>query len=115
VATEGERRTVVVVVADGVDLVSIELVNGRPDLGLVDSIARLGLAARRIGCTVAIRDPCPELVPLLHLVGLAQVFPVSGSGAADQPLPSALEAVGQAEDGEEVGVEEMVVPRDPPT
>ena len=46
---------------------------GAPDLPLVDALARLQLAARRLGWEVRLVDPCPHLCQLLHLVGLADV------------------------------------------
>ena len=66
------------------------------DLSVVDAVARLQLEARRQGCTVWLRHTCPDLAALLELVGLRKV----------------LQMGGQAEDGEEVGVEEVVVPDD---
>ncbi|MDX6233587.1 MAG: hypothetical protein QOH68_2621 [Nocardioidaceae bacterium] len=68
-----------------------------PDLGLVDALARLQLEARRVGCTVHIRDPFDALRELLELVGLSELL---------------LEAVGQPECGEELGSEEVVEPGD---
>ncbi len=75
---------------------------GRPDLGLVDEVARLQLAAKRLGCSIWLRHVCPDLRQLLELVGLHDV--------AGRPP---LEVVGKAEGGEETGVEEVVVPDDP--
>jgi hypothetical protein len=66
-----------------------------PDLALVDQLARLQLGARRVGCTVVLRDACPMLLGLLDLVGLR------------------VEVGGQPEGGEEVGVEEVVQADDP--
>ena len=77
---------------------------GRPDLGVVDELARLQLTARRMGCTIWLRDACPELLQLLVFAGLRDV--VAGS-------PRGLQAVGEAEDREEAGVEEVVMPDDP--
>ena len=67
------------------------------DLAVVDHLARLQLEVRRQGCSIWLRQACPELAALLQFVGLADVLQVSG----------------QAEDGKEVGVEEVVVPDDP--
>jgi hypothetical protein len=67
-----------------------------PDLCIVDALARLQLAAQRIGWTVRLVDPCPRLVELIDLAGLKDVL--------------VLEAVGQAEQGEQLGVEEVVEP-----
>lgn len=75
------------------------MVGRRPDLALLDALARLQLAARRLGCSIRLRNPCPELCELLDLVG--------------EP-GSALEAGREAEGGEQLGVEEVVEPGDPP-
>jgi hypothetical protein len=68
---------------------------GHPGLDAVDDIARLQLAARRVGWTVLVSEPCPELAALVDLVGLR------------------LEVLGQPEAGEQRGVEEEVHPDDP--
>lgn len=78
--------------------------SARPDLALVDHLARLVTAARQLGYEVRVRDGTGRLSPLLDLLGLAGAVPVGG--------PS-VDAVGQAEGGEEPGVEEVVVPDDP--
>jgi hypothetical protein len=70
---------------------------GQVDLRAVDALARLLLRARRQGCTVGLRRPCRHLVELLELVGLA----------------GPLQVGREAEDGEEAGVEEVVVADDP--
>ena len=89
-------RGIVVLVRDGQELTSWPLLVRDPvDLGLVDEVAHLQLAAKRLGCAIELRDPCPELVALLDLVGLR------------------VEVTRQAEDVEQVGVEEVVVPDDP--
>ena len=74
---------------------------GRPDLAAVDTLARLALAARRLGCAIRLRDADPDLAVLLALVGLAEVAGLAG------------EVVGEAEGGEQLGPEEVVVPDDP--
>jgi hypothetical protein len=76
----------------------------RPDLAFVDDLARLQLAARRLGCSICVRDASPELIDLLELVGLLDVL---GCGPRNALQPS-----GQAEGGEERGVDEVVVPDD---
>ena len=48
---------------------------GAPDLGVVDELARLQLAARRQGCSIRLRRAGPELVALLALAGLGDVVP----------------------------------------
>ena len=69
------------------------------DLALVDLLARLQLAAKRVGGTLVLRQPCEELRRLLDFVGLAEALP--------------LEAVGQAEGGIQLGIQEVVQPGDP--
>jgi len=48
----------------------------RPDLALVDSLARLQLDARRRGGRLRLRNVTDELRGLLELVGLADVLAV---------------------------------------
>ena len=45
-------------------------------LELVDDLARFQLAARRLGWSVQLRSPDPDLVELMVLVGLEDVLPV---------------------------------------
>ena len=75
--TRVARRTiyaVVVLICDQVEVTSWPLAGwGRPDLGVVDQLARLQLTACRVGCSVRLRDPCVELVELLDLLGLGDV------------------------------------------
>ena len=65
------------------------------DLGLVDEVARWQLAARRLGCSIWLRDADRHLLDLLELVGLR------------------VEVCRQPECGEQVRVEEAVEPGDP--
>jgi hypothetical protein len=67
----------------------------RPDLVLVDALARLELQARRLGGSVTASEIWPCLDELLDLVGLRG------------------EVARQAEGGEEIGVEERMEPGDP--
>ncbi len=96
----------VVLVRGDVEVASWPLASGgRPDLAVVDELARWQLAARRLGCAIQLRAAGAELVELLELVGLgAVVTGVAGLGP---------EAGGQAEGGEQAGGEEVVVPDDP--
>ena len=88
------------------ELVSWPLGQGdRPDLAVVDGLARLQCAARRLGLTVRLRGADAELLGLLDLCGLAAVVPGG-------PVLR-VEVGGEAEEGEELGVEEVVVPDDP--
>ena len=68
---------------------------GSVDLSLVDDLARLQLHAGRAGWRLALDRPPAPLVELLALVGLP------------------LEVLGQSEGGEQLRVEEVVVPDDP--
>ena len=73
----------------------------RPDAGTIEALARLQLTARRLGCTMRLRHPSPELAELLALFGLSDVLRV--------------EPVRQPEQREQPrGVEERVE-RDDPT
>jgi hypothetical protein len=96
---------IVVLVRGDAELASWPLPSGRPDLAVVDDLARWQLAARRLGCSIRVRDACEELTALLDLVGLRDVVTdVAGLGP---------EAGGEAEGGEQLGVEEVVMPDDP--
>jgi hypothetical protein len=77
---------------------------GPPDLAVADQLARLQLVARRLGCSIRLCEASIELVELLDLVGLSDLV-------IDATLR--LQAGGQAEGGEQAGVDEVVVPDDP--
>lgn len=95
--------------SNGAEVASWPLASGdRPDLATIDTLARLQLVARRLGASVRLRDAGAELLGLLDLVGLAQVL-TEDTGVAG----SGLQVVGEAECGEEVRVEEVVVADDP--
>lgn len=51
---------------------------GRPDIGVVDELARQHQRARRLGYELALLNPCADLTRLLELAGLTELF---GSGA----------------------------------
>ncbi len=106
--TRRDLHATVVLVCGRTEVASWPLTGtGRPDVSSVDALARLQLAARRLGCSIRLRDPCPELSALLDLVGLREV--VTGA-----PGPGrCLEVVGEPEDGEQPGVQEVVMPDDP--
>ena len=72
----------------------------RPDLGLVDALARLQLVARERGSRVRVRDPTAALCGLLELCGLGDALGV--------------EPRREAEVREVLGPDEVVQPRDPP-
>ena len=48
----------------------------RPDLAVIDALARLQLAARRLGGTVRIRSASKELEGLLAFAGLSDALPL---------------------------------------
>jgi hypothetical protein len=72
----------------------------RPDLALVESLARMQLRARRRGERVRLRNVSDDLRGLLELVGLTDVL--------------AVEAEREPELREEVRVDEVMQPGDPP-
>jgi hypothetical protein len=55
-----------------------------PDAGTIDALARLQLAARRVGHEVALRGASIELVDLLDLCGLGTVLRVEVCGQAEE-------------------------------
>jgi anti-anti-sigma regulatory factor len=71
-----------------------------PDLALVESLARLQLRARRRGEGVRLRNVSADLRGLLELVGLTDVL--------------AVEPEREAELGEQLRVDEVMQPGDPP-
>ena len=103
----GEPRAEVVLLRGEAELASWPLLcRGRPDLSVVDELARMQLAARHLGCSIWLREACPDLTALLELTGLADVVT---TGSRRPPLQVGREAEGL----EEGGVEEVVVPDDP--
>lgn len=86
----------------GVEVASWALPNlDRVGLREIDELARLLLAAKRLGLTICLKEPCPGLLALLDLVGLKSL---SGLG---------IEAIGKPERLEDLGPDEVVVPHDP--
>jgi anti-anti-sigma regulatory factor len=75
-----------------------------PDAVILDSLVRLQLAAQRLGMSIRLQNPRAELVDLLALVGLSEVFP-AGAG-------SGVEIDRQVEQREKVLVDEEVDTRD---
>jgi hypothetical protein len=80
------------------DPIDVFVESTRPDLGLVDALARLELLARRHGCTIQWHT-CDELRELLLFVGLAGVL--------------ALEPRRETEERIQLGIQEVVQPGDP--
>jgi hypothetical protein len=71
-------------------------VTGPADLRLVDVLARLALLARRRGCHLRVRGAGSDLAGLLLVTGLQEA------------LAAPLQALGEAEAGEQPRVEEVV-------
>ena len=93
-------RTRAVDVVDGPVVVATVRIDGDvPEAFVLDVLGRLRLAAGRLGWSVRPRDPDPALREVVTLAGLTLLLGV-------QPL-------GQAEDGEQAGVEEVVQPDEP--
>ena len=72
---DGDERSaavvVIVMLVDGDVERPVGLIVGpRPDLRDVETLARLQLAAKRLGCTVRLRGAGPHLRGLLEFVGL---------------------------------------------
>lgn len=72
----GERPRSLVLVIDGGAEVTLWRGEAPPhaDLPLVEDLLRLQLAARRRGWRVRLDNPCPQLLELLDLVGLADLL-----------------------------------------
>ncbi len=90
--TSPERPATAVVLLDSrgeVEVVAL-VVAGRVDLGLIESLARLQLAARRAGWSVHLRDATAELGELIGLVGLAGVLGVDDPPAMSSASPDGL-------------------------
>ena len=94
------RRDTVLIVNADTDEVLGYVDASRPDLALVESLARMQLRARRRGERVRLRNVSDDLRGLLELVGLTDVL--------------AVEAEREPELREEVRVDEVVQPGDPP-
>jgi hypothetical protein len=60
---------------DGADEVVVARLWGlRPDLDLLDRLARLQVAAARVGIEMRYREPCPTLRAVIELSGLDLVL-----------------------------------------
>ena len=57
------------------DIVPCDVHGVYPDAVTVDALARLQLAAGRLGCQVRLRDASDELVELVEFMGLTDVLP----------------------------------------
>jgi hypothetical protein len=70
--TDVLRPTVVLRRGDA-DVASWPLPCG-PDMAVVDRLARLQLEARRLGCTIRVRNACTDLRELIEFSGLDTVI-----------------------------------------
>jgi STAS domain len=58
-------------------------VDADADVATLDALARLQLTARRLGSSIRLCHPRPELADLLALAGLREVFPTSPESAPE--------------------------------
>jgi anti-anti-sigma regulatory factor len=65
-------RAVLLIVRGDAEVVLGRVNVAQADLALVDALARLQLAARRLGCSVGLRNVSADLYRLLALAGLAE-------------------------------------------
>jgi hypothetical protein len=76
-----EGDAIVVLAVGGTEVASWPLAgSARPDLAVIDALARLALTARRLGGAIGLRDAGPELLGLIQFVGLDDLI-------ADAPQP----------------------------
>jgi len=91
----------------GADVVTCDVAAVAPaDATAVDALARLQLTARRLGRSIRLRNAPDDLRELLALTGLSDELPLC-AGLSVQPHR-------QAEEREELGIDEEVDPADPP-
>ena len=73
---------IVVLAVGGTEVASWPLIgSSRPDLSVIDNLARLALMARRRGGAVTVRGAGPQLQRLIDFVGLDDVVAVEDSPA----------------------------------
>ena len=94
------NRDIVLIVDAETDEVLGHVDARAPDLAMVEALARVQLSARRRGSQVRLTNVSARLRGLLELVGLADVL--------------LIEAQRKPELGEELRVDEVVQPGDPP-
>ncbi len=72
----------VVVHRDGSELIRWGVpLDGRPDLDVVDELAKVALAAKRSDADVALHVFCPRLASIVDLVGLRDALGATGFAA----------------------------------
>jgi hypothetical protein len=70
-----EGDAIVVLAVGGTEMARWPLAGScRPDLSVIDSLARFALAARRLGGDVTVSGAGPELLALIDFVGLDDVL-----------------------------------------
>jgi hypothetical protein len=73
-APGSEGGTVILLVCGGVEVLRWPLPGQpRPDLALIDELARWQLIAGRLGCHLRLQHVDPHLSELLHLTGLTDI------------------------------------------
>ena len=108
IAAAGPVLPAVAAILERGDVVLVLGPPGRPDLAVLDGVARLALAARRAGTRLGVR--APDLAPLAGLCGLGCVL---GPGDPRPPRPGSGQSAGQAQAGEQLGAQEVVDVGDP--
>jgi ABC-type transporter Mla MlaB component len=68
-------RVCAVLSGSGATVAICNVAGVEPDAVTVDALARLQLAARRVGCQVRLRDASAELRDLVAFMGLQDVLP----------------------------------------
>ena len=58
-----------------------------PDAGIVEALARLRLAAQRLGGDIVLRGADDDLIGLIAFMGLAEVIRCDGSGVEVRGKP----------------------------
>ncbi len=71
----------------------------RPDLSVVDRLARLQLGARRAGYSIRLRDAPSRLRELIDLAGLSDIV----AGAAELAATEPAKPTGEPDDGGTAG------------
>lgn len=68
-------EAIVVLAVGGTEIARWPLAgSSRPDLDVIDELARLALTVRRFGAEIGLRQAGPELLGLVDFVGLADVL-----------------------------------------
>jgi hypothetical protein len=72
-----DGSTTCVELFDGTEPIAVwPLADVRRDIAVVDGLARLQLAARRVGWSIRIRNADEELCAIVRFAGLADVLPL---------------------------------------